>query len=200
MSEIVTPQSTQRAQRTQSQGALVGASAAGRAAAILGGALVVALAAQVAVPLPGTPVPFTLQVPAVLLVAGLLGARAGAASMALYLALGVAGLPVFAAGGALGAARLFGPTGGYLLAYPVAAALTGQLMGSGRSWPRLGGALLAGLAAIHLGGVAQLAILTGDPGEAVRLGSLPFLPLDLFKLVLVGLILRRFASTFRARL
>jgi biotin transporter BioY len=82
----------------------------------------------------------------------------------------------------------------------VAASLSGHLVGSGRSWLRLGGALLAGLAAIHLGGVAQLAILTGDLGRAIRLGSLPFLPLDLVKLLLVGLVLRPFTPTFRARL
>jgi biotin transport system substrate-specific component len=168
--------------------------------AVVAGALLVALAAQVALPLPGTPVPFTLQVPAVLLVGGLLGAPLGAASMALYLGLGIAGLPVFAALGPLGPARLLGPTGGYLLAYPVAAALTGRLLGSGRSWLTLGGALLAGLAVIYLGGVAQLSVLTGDLGRAVRLGSLPFLPFDLVKLLLVGLVLRRFTPTFRARL
>jgi biotin transport system substrate-specific component len=200
MSDLIATQRTQRTQSAQRWAALVEAGATRRTAAIVGGALLVALAAQVALPLPGTPVPFTLQVPAVLLVGGLLGARMGAASLALYLALGIAGLPVFAALGPLGLARLLGPTGGYLLAYPVAAALTGHLTGSGRSWLRLGGALLAGLAAIHLGGVAQLAILTGDLGRAVRLGSLPFLPLDLFKLLMVGLALRRFAPAFRARL
>ncbi len=192
------PQMTQSSQITQV--AFTPANIVRRSVAILGGALLVALASQVALPLPGTPVPFTLQVPAVLLVGGLLGARAGAASMALYLALGVAGLPVFAPVGPPGLARLLGPTGGYLLAYPVAAALTGQLTGAGRSWLRVAGALLAGLAVIHLGGVAQLAVLTGDLQSAVRLGSLPFVPLDLFKLLFVGLILRPFSSTFRARL
>jgi len=170
-----------------------------RSVAILGGALLVAVAAQFAVPLPGTPVPLTLQVPAVLLVAGLLGPRAGAASMAVYLGLGIAGLPVFAPIGPQGFARLLGPTGGYLLAYPVAAALTGQIVGDARSWPRLGAALLAGLAAMYLGGTAQLAVLTGDPGNALRLGSLPFLLLDLVKLLVVALLLRRFTATFRAR-
>ena len=171
-----------------------------RSVAILGGALVVGVAAQFAVPLPGTPVPLTLQVPAVLLMAGLLGPRAGAASMAAYLALGVAGLPLFAPVGAPGFARLLGPTGGYLLAYPVAAALTGHIVGDARSWPRLAAGLLAGLAAIYAGGTAQLAVLTGDPGNAVRVGSLPFLLLDLIKLLVVALLLRRFAHTFRARL
>jgi biotin transport system substrate-specific component len=171
-----------------------------RSVAILGGALVVGVAAQFAVPLPGTPVPLTLQVPAVLLMAGLLGPRAGAASMAAYLALGVAGLPLFAPVGAPGFARLLGPTGGYLLAHPVAAALTGHIVGDARSWPRLAAGLLAGLAAIYAGGTAQLAVLTGDPGNAVRVGSLPFLLLDLIKLLVVALLLRRFAHTFRARL
>jgi biotin transport system substrate-specific component len=99
-----------------------------------------------------------------------------------------------------GLARLLGPTGGYLLAYPLAAAVTGRLVGDGRRWTRLAGGLLAGLLAIHLGGVAQLAVLTGDLRSAVWLGSLPFLLLDSFKLLLLALILRRFGSTFRARL
>src|SRR5260370_42596656 len=93
-----------------------------RVVAIVLGALLVAAAAQVSIPLPGTPVPMTLQPLAVLLVGGLLGARLGAASMVLYLTLGIAGLPVFTPTvPLLGIARLLGPTGGYLLAYPVAA-------------------------------------------------------------------------------
>ena len=100
-----------------------------RASAVVLGAALVAAAAQIAVPLPGTPVPMTLQPLAVLLVGGLLGARLGAASMVLYLALGTAGLPVFTPTVPLvGIARLLGPTGGYLLAYPV----------RGREFPRAG--------------------------------------------------------------
>src|SRR5688572_15461995 len=86
-----------------------------------------AAAAQVSVPLPFTPVPFTFQ-PMVVLLAGLtLGSRFGSASQLLYLAAGIAGLPVFAASVTLppGALRLLGPTGGYLLAYPLAAFVTG---------------------------------------------------------------------------
>ncbi|PYP08151.1 MAG: biotin transporter BioY, partial [Gemmatimonadetes bacterium] len=89
-----------------------------RAAAGILGAALVAAAAQVAIPLPGTPVPMTLQPLAVLLVGGLLGRWLGASSLLLYLALGAAGLPVFTPVGLPGVARLFGPTGGYLLAYP----------------------------------------------------------------------------------
>src|SRR6266704_5925900 len=100
-----------------------------RLGAVVVGAVLVALAAQVAVPLPGTSVPMTLQPMAVLLVGGLLGPRLGALSMILYLAMGAAGLPVFTPSPVLlpGIARLFGQTGGYLLAYPVAAWVTGWL-------------------------------------------------------------------------
>src|SRR5438876_3956396 len=104
-----------------------------RAAAVVVGALVVAAAAQVSVPLPGTPVPMTLQPLAVLLVGGLLGAPLGALSMILYLAMGAAGLPVFTPTVPLvGFARLLGPTGGYLLAYPVAAWVVGRFSDPGR--------------------------------------------------------------------
>src|SRR5258705_7916526 len=98
------------------------------------GAAVVALAAQVSIPLPGTPVPMTLQPMAVLLVGGLLGARLGALSMILYLTMGAAGLPVFTPSPLLlpGIARLFGQTGGYLLAYPIAAYAVGALLTPGR--------------------------------------------------------------------
>src|SRR3989441_90146 len=108
-----------------------------RAGAVILGAALVAVAAQVSIPLPGTPVPLTLQPLAVLLVGGLLGPALGAASMILYLALGAAGLPVFTPYGLPGLARLFGPTGGYLIAYPVAAFAVGKLAG-GRAAPRGG--------------------------------------------------------------
>ena len=98
------------------------AAAARRLVRMAVGALVVALAAQVAVPVPFSPVPMTLQPLAVLAVGGLLGASEGLLALVTYLALGALGLPVFA-GGSGGAIHLVGPTGGYLLAFPVAAAL-----------------------------------------------------------------------------
>ncbi len=171
-----------------------------RIAAGLAGVILVSLGAQAAVPIPGTPVPFTFQGPAVLIVGALLGPAAGSASLVLYLALGAAGLPVFAPTGAPGLARLLGPTGGYLLAYPVAAAIAGQVARDGRSWFRLGVGLLLGLLAIHVGGVAQLAALHGDMGIALRLGSLPFVIGDLSKLVVAGLVIRRFGPAVRALL
>src|SRR5438094_594359 len=120
-----------------------------RALAVLSGVALVALAAQIAIPVPGTPVPMTLQPLAVLLVGGLLGPRLGAGSLLLYLALGAAGLPVFTPYGLPGVGRLFGPTGGYLLAYPIAAYAVGRLAADGRRWTRLTRAVLAGLALIR---------------------------------------------------
>ncbi|HTI06587.1 MAG TPA: biotin transporter BioY [Gemmatimonadales bacterium] len=183
-----------------------------RVLAIVLGALFVALAAQVSVPLPGTPVPMTLQPLAVLLVGGLLGGPLGAASMILYLAMGAAGLPVFTPTVPLvGIARLFGPTGGYLLAYPVAAWAVGALLSPrwqrggnwappAAPWLRAACAVLVGLVLIHLGGLAQLAILTGDLRAAAQFGTLPFLLGDLLKLVIAVPVLIKLTPTIRARL
>ncbi|HXE58954.1 MAG TPA: biotin transporter BioY [Gemmatimonadales bacterium] len=174
-----------------------------RTVAVLLGAALVALSAQVEVPLPLTQVPMTLQGLAVLAVGGLLGPGYGAASLVTYLAMGIGGLPVFA-GGSAGAWKLLGPTGGYLLAFPVAAAVVGALGPRGsvgaaawRGIPRAVGAALVGMVIIHAGGVAQLAILTGDPRAAVTLGTAPFLAVDLVKVVLAGVLIARFAPTTR---
>jgi len=171
-----------------------------RAAAVVLGTALVALAAQVAIPLPGTPVPLTLQPLAVLVVGGLPGPRLGAASLVLYLALGASGLPVFTPIGLPGAARLVGPTGGYLLAYPVAAAAVSRLAGDGTRTGRVLLGVVAGLALIHLGGLAQLALLTHSVAGAARLGTIPFLLSDLGKVAIAVLVLRRAASPLRARL
>ncbi len=164
-----------------------------RAAAVVSGALIVAGAAQVSIPLPGTPVPMTLQPMAVLLVGGLLGAR----------------LPVLLPG----IGRLFGQTGGYLLAYPIAAYAVGAIVpplrsvergsggeDTGRRWTRVALGVFVGLVLIHLGGLAQLAILTGDVSAAARLGTWPFLLGDLLKLVILVPVLTRLTPTIRARL
>jgi len=178
-----------------------------RVTAVILGAAFVALAAQVSVPLPGTPVPMTLQPLAVLLVGGLLGSRLGAASMVLYLVLGIAGLPVFTPTvPLLGIARLLGPTGGYLLAYPVAAFAVGALnpgLAPGVSlprWARVAVGVLVGLVLIHVGGLAQLAILTGNVSAAARLGTVPFLLGDLAKLAVATAVLAKLTPAVRARL
>lgn len=172
-----------------------------RAVAVLLGVALVTLAAQVSVPLPGTPVPMTLQPFAVLLVGGLLGPRLGALSMITYLGLGALGLPVFTPTVPLvGIARLMGPTGGYLLAYPVAAFAVGALAGDATRSGRIALAVLAGLVLIHLGGLAQLVILTKDVSVAARFGTLPFLIGDLIKIAVAVLVLRRTIAPLRARL
>lgn len=171
--------------------------AARRALAVAGAAVLTALAARVAVPVPGSPVPFTLQPMAVLIAGVALGPQLGAASMAAYLAAGAAGLPVFVAGGGL--AYLLGPTGGYLLAYPAAAGVVGWAAWrrSGVGWRALG--LAAGVLLIHAGGVSWLAVLSGLE-VAVAQGSTPFLLLDAFKAVLVLLFADRLADAARGLL
>ena len=153
------------------------------------GALAVALSAQVVVPVPLSPVPMTLQPLAVLVVGGLLGAAGGVSALILYIALGALGLPVFAAGGS-GILHLTGPTGGYLLAFPVAAGLTGALVGRApRSILRVLLACALGMVVIHLGGVAQLALLGGNPAAAFRMGFVPFLTGDLLKVGLAAAVI-----------
>jgi len=104
-------------------------SSARRAAAVVFMAALTAAAAQVSVPLPFTPVPLTLQPMVVLLGGAALGARLGMASQILYVCAGASGLPVFAPSAVLlpGVLRLLGPTGGYLMSYPLAAWVTGRL-------------------------------------------------------------------------
>jgi len=162
------------------------------------GAALVALAAQLAVPLPGTPVPMTLQPLAVLLVGGLLGPGLGSASLLLYLLAGAAGLPVFTPLGAPGLARLFGPTGGYLLAFPVAAALVGWATARRPGWSGLVAGPLLGMVAIHAGGWAQLAALTGSVRAALAAGVVPFAVGDTLKIAVAALVLRRSLPLTRA--
>lgn len=151
------------------------------AVGIAGFAAAVAAASQIAIPLPFTPVPVTLQ-PMLVILAGMwLGPAAGAASMMLYLAAGAAGLPVFTPMGAPGIARFVGPTGGYLLAYPAAAVVAGALARRSSTMTTRTLAAVAGIAVIFLGGIAQLSILSGSVSKAVQLGVTPFAALDLVK-------------------
>jgi biotin transport system substrate-specific component len=167
-----------------------------RAGACVMMTLLTIAAAQISIPLPFTPVPFTFQ-PMVVLVAGAaLGARLGAYSQMLYLALGIAGLPVFAASPILpqGALRLLGPTGGYLMAYPLAAFVAGYLAERGldrRYWTSFA-AMAAGLAVVFAFGVLWLATFAspaiGFEG-ALRAGFWPFVGADLVKLAIAAAIL-----------
>src|SRR5215212_7629317 len=164
--------------------------AAERAGAVMFVTVLTAIAAQVSIPLPFTPVPFTFQPMVVLVGAAALGSRLGMSSQMLYLALGVAGLPIFAASPALpqGAARLFGPTGGYLMAYPLAAFVAGWLAERGfdRRYFTAVIAMMAGLVVVFAGGLSWLAFCTRPAlglAAAVRVGLTPFIVADLLKVV-----------------
>jgi biotin transport system substrate-specific component len=151
--------------------------------------LATSFGAYVAVPLPWTPVPVTLQTLFVLLSGAMLGARGGAAAMAAYLALGASGAPVFSMGGA-GLPWLLGPTGGYLLAMPAAAYLVGATVGRGGSWLRLVAGLSLGTVTIYVGGAAQLFLVGGAVEGLFALAVLPFLAGDATKIVAASLLAR----------
>src|SRR5215510_1508497 len=148
---------------------------------VLAASLVTAGAAQIEIRLPWTPVPITGQTFAVLLSGTVLGARRAFLAQLLYLLEGAAGLPFFA-GGAAGFAKLIGPTGGYLIAFPFAAALTGAL--AERSWDRrphtMFLAMLAGSTIIFGLGLAQLSRFV-PAGSLLASGLLPFIAGDLIK-------------------
>jgi biotin transport system substrate-specific component len=149
--------------------------------------------AQVAVPLPFTPVPVTGQTLGVLLIGALLGSKRGAAAMLMHLAEGLAGLPVFAEGSTawtltrLGVPTIIGPTAGYLLAFPVAAFVVGWL--AERGWDRrlltAAAAMLVGEVVIYAVGLPWLALYVGAE-RAIPLGLLPFLAGDAVKLALAA--------------
>jgi biotin transport system substrate-specific component len=174
-----------------------------RGGAVLFVAALTAAAAQVSVPLPFSQVPFTFQ-PMVVLLGGLaLGPRLGLASQCLYLAAGIVGLPVFAASATLppGALRLLGPTGGYLLSYPLAAFLTGYLAERGfdRRYLTSVMAMFAGLLVVYACGALWLGLLVrvGTPiglEAALTTGVIPFIAADLVKLAAAAAILPAFWS------
>jgi len=150
---------------------------------VLAGSALVAICAHISIPLWFTPVPVTLQPFAVLLLGLLLGPRLAAGTMLAYLAEGAAGLPVFTPHGLGGIAQLLGPTGGYLLSYPVVAPMVSVLWRSGsRQFSR--GLVVAGagsLITLALGAM-WLAILThAAPMMVLNHAVLPFLPGDVLK-------------------
>lgn len=164
---------------------------------------VLVLCSKVSIPLPWTPVPLTLQTFGVLLIAVIFGARTSSLSALVYLVEGAAGLPVFQPFGAPAAARFFGPTAGYLLAFPAAAFVAGRLVEivSARAaslrpaiaWAATALALLPGEAMILLCGWAWLGAFVGA-ADAARLGVLPFLVGDLVKLAAVAVVARALST------
>jgi biotin transport system substrate-specific component len=165
------------------------------AAAVLFVTVLTIVAAQVSIPLPFTPVPFTLQPMIVLLGGAALGARLGASAQLLYLMVGIAGLPVFAASPVLpqGVARLLGPTGGYLMSYPFAAFVAGYLAERhfDRRYLTSVFAMASGLAIVFAFGVAWIAFGAPHAGLSVALASglYPFLPADILKVFAAAAVL-----------
>ena len=169
------------------QGRTKGTEAALQIATIVGASLLVALCARVSIPIPGTPVPLSLQNFAVLVVGLSLGARRGFLALALYLAEGAAGLPVFAPYGAPGILRLIGPTGGYLIAYPFVAALSGYIFQRGKeTFLRGAVAALAGEVLLFACGISWLYILTLSLTRAITFGLYWFIFAEVIKVMLAA--------------
>ncbi len=151
---------------------------------IIGASAVIAIAAQFAIPMPGTLVPLTLQPLAVLLVGVTLGSARGAAAAALYLLEGFSGLPVFAQGHG-GPIWLAGPTAGYLFSYPFAAFVAGWFSqrGWGSTTLRAVAGMLVALGVIYLGGWSWLSAFAGAK-QAWIAGLRPFILADIVKVAI----------------
>ena len=158
-----------------------------QAALVVGASIFVALCARVTLPLPFTPVPLTMQNFGVLLVGLMLGRRRGFAALTLYLAEGLAGMPVFNPTGPGGLAQLLGPTGGYLISYPFVAALAGWIMERGpRTFFR---AVAAGVLAetlLFASGISWLVVFTHSFAKALRFGFYWFVFAEIIKVMLAS--------------
>jgi biotin transport system substrate-specific component len=162
---------------------------------VVGASFFVALCAHITIPLPFTPVPLTVQNFAVVLVGLLLGSKRGFAALALYLAEGAAGLPVFNPLGPGGIAQIAGITGGYLMVYPFVAALAGFLFE--RSRGTFARAATAGLLAeilLFVGGLSWLYVLTHSLAKAAYLGLYWFLAAEIIKVMFAAAIASRWAQ------
>jgi len=167
--------------------------AARQVALVVGASLFVALCAHVTIPLlPLTPVPLTVQNMGVLLVGLLLGSRRGFAALALYLMEGAIGLPVFNPTGLGGVAQLFGPTGGFLMAYPLVAFVAGYVFErSAKSFVR---AAVAGLLAeilLFVGGLSWLYVYTHSLAKAAYFGLFFFIAGEVMKVMFAAAIASR---------
>ena len=167
---------------------------AGQIAIVVAASLFVAVCARFSLPIPGTPVPLSLQNFAVLLVGLSLGSRRGFIALGLYLAEGAAGLPVFSPVGAPGILRFAGPTAGYLIAYPLVAALAGYIFERGKqTFARAISAALLGELLLFACGVSWLYILTHSLARAIAFGLYWFIFAEVMKVMFAAGI----ASTWR---
>jgi biotin transport system substrate-specific component len=153
-------------------------------AIVVSASLFVALCARIYIPLPGTPVPLTVQNLGVLLVGLALGSRRGFAALALYLAEGAMGMPVFSPHGFGGIAQILGPTGGYLIAYPFVAALTGYIFEHGKpTFSRAALACLAGEVLLFTFGISWLYVYTHSLAKALSFGLYWFIFAEILKIM-----------------
>ena len=171
-----------------------------QAGIVVSASLFLALCARVTVPLPFTPVPLSLQNFGVLLVGLMLGSRRGFAALALYLAEGASGLPVFAAGGPGGIAQMLGPSGGFLLAYPLVAALAGWIVERGKkSFARAAVASVLAEILLFASGISWLFVLTHSFALAVRFGLYWFVFAEIIKVMAAAGIALRWQPAQRVR-
>jgi biotin transport system substrate-specific component len=166
-------------------------------AVVIAASFFVAYCARIYIPLPGTPVPLTVQNLGVLLVGLALGSRRGFIALALYLAEGASGLPVFSPHGIGGLAQMFGPTGGYLISYPFVAALTGYIFEQGKpAFARAALASLAGEILLFAFGVSWLYVLTHSLSRALSFGFYWFIFAEILKIMLAAGIVRSWKAFF----
>lgn len=167
-----------------------------QAGIVIGASAVIAVCARLVLPLPFTPVPLTLANFGVLLVGLALGSKRGFAAAALYLVWGAMGFPVFSPAGVGGVAQLLGPTGGYLVAYPVVAFVAGCL--SERGTASLGRNIVAGIVAefvLFSAGTAWLAVVTHSWQRALAFGVLPFFFAEVMKVMVAAALARGIQRT-----
>jgi biotin transport system substrate-specific component len=173
-----------------------------QAAIVIAASLFVALCARVTVPLPFTPVPLTLQNFGVLTVGLLLGSRRGFAALTLYLVEGAFGLPVFSpAILGSGITHLVGPTGGFLVAYPLVAFVAGYIYEHGSR--RFGRASVAAVAAelvLFAGGLSWLAVLTHSVSLAIRYGLYWFFFAEVIKVLMAAAVSAHWHQRLSSRL
>lgn len=167
-----------------------------QAGIVIGASAVIAVCARLVLPLPFTPVPLTLANFGVLLVGLALGSKRGFAAAALYLVWGGMGFPVFSPAGVGGVAQLLGPTGGYLVAYPVVAFVAGWLSEQGAA--SFGRNIVAGIMAeivLFSAGTAWLAVVTHSWQRALAFGLLPFFFAEVMKVMVAAALARGIQRT-----
>jgi len=165
------------------------------AALIVAASLFMALCAKVSIPLIFTPVPLTMQPFGVLLIGMVLGGPRAFAAIVLYLLEGAAGMPVFSPAGPGGIAQLLGPTGGFLMASPVAAYLAGRIFESRKTMvAALVGATVAEIVLFAIGAAWFIAVMRVGVAEAMTMAVLPYLPGEVLKVAAASAIAVRWAS------